>query len=600
LNNQNAKKIPMLMTAQTGCTTTVAVITAAATAGAAIAYLASASTNTAFGTLVLEFLRATGTIRNETPTNKESADPNTNKQKDEWKDAFVSWIESEENNDRSLQQRGTNSEGEDLNDPLWMTDVVQNSFRSAVLRTPSEEFERCEERVISHSSNCDDAKGFPLEEDFRRTFRFLQEAISNMVRREPSVREDFFNGVMEKEPTLFWTDEDRDCGGRLRSLSVSSTSTSSSFTDPYAYLVEDEDSVERLIKYLRLVQFAEEEARRTRRSVRSLSGGRKQGKRIPDLSGYELLGSENATSIKMGYFAAINRKRKDLVIAVHHHQGSSVESDRDRIQNTLAANELLQNDSEDTRLEVLDEAVQCLSEEIIRRYLEQMDGKEKDPSSLPPGNKLVVCGHSLGAASACRLGAVLKHKLKDLPSLHCSVQVYAYGPPPFISTYPIEDDSYITSVINNHDCIPRWTKNNIQTVRKLSKWMMHRKALQFRTFFSKSHHPSKFIPGIPPFSLSSKDWDGFWKANRREADDKFRIPGRVICIWNHSQDPMIIGAKVHRSSLPHYIQSNHCRTDRVHDVVKRLWVNESMFRDHTIDAYRSNLELLLGQVANTI
>lgn len=598
----------MLMTAQTGCTTTVAVVTAAATAGAAIAYWASTSTNTALGTLVLEFFRATGTIRNESSTNKESVDPNSNKQKDEWKEAFVSWIESEENNDRSLQQRGTYSEGQDLNDPLWMTGVFQNAFRSAVPTMPSEEFERCEERVVSNPSNYDDAKDFPLEEDFRRTFRFLQEAISNMVRREPFVREDFFNGELEKEPTFFWTDEHKDCGGRLRSLSVSSTSTSSSSTDPYAYLVEDEESVERLLKYLRVVQFAEEEIRRTRRSINSLPGCRKQGKRIPDLSGYELLGSsmdsvlkaENVESVKIEYFAAINRKRKDLVIAVYHHQGSSVESDRDRIQNTLAANELLQNDGEDTRFKVLDEAVQYISDEIIHRYLEKIDGKETSPSSLPPGYKLVVCGHSLGAASACRLGAVLRHKLKDLQSLDCDVQVYAYGPPPFISTHDIEDDSYITSVVNNHDCIPRWTKNNIEAVRNISQWTMHRKALQFRKLFSRSHHPSKFIPRIPSFSLSSKDWDGFWKVNRSEAEEKFRIPGRVICIWNHSQDPMIIGAKVHRSSPPQYDQSNHCRTDRTHDVLKGLWVNESMFRDHTIDAYQSNLELLLGQVANTI
>merc|ERR1712076_315686 len=126
-----------------------------------------------------------------------------------------------------------------------------------------------------------------------------------------------------------------------------------------------------------------------------------------------------------------------------------------------------------------------------------------------------MCGHGMGAALACRVGIAVKRKINKshncdynddsncrhrgmTPSLSRqlrqrddglslseeesfidsnidNVRVYAYGLPSCLPTTANEedDDDYshiVTSIVNNHDCIPRLTASNLSILQKLLRW----------------------------------------------------------------------------------------------------------------------------------
>jgi hypothetical protein len=73
--------------------------------------------------------------------------------------------------------------------------------------------------------------------------------------------------------------------------------------------------------------------------------------------------------------------------------------------------------------------------------------------------------------------------------------------------------------------------------------------------------------------------------NQTDIVDASYVPGKVLYIWNHTQDPGIIGAKVTHGNS---------------QVLKHILIEETMLEDHSLAAYRANLELLVEQIANTI
>jgi len=716
----------MIMTGMTPATTspTVALLTATAVAAAGIAYWSSASNTSAVGALILEILRVTGTIEENESNDKKCINSSNDEEKEKadnnLNNAFASWLDKEDKENNNFPRPWNNNGGknknkdEDLTDTHWMSETIRNAllstamaalsaavYETATARTvliedessasevsttsSSAETEMIQETMLSPISQLMDAEKETLcETAFHRSFRSLQKATEAMIRREPDIREDFFNGVFVDEEMNDQREEDKKMERRLRSLSLSSASSSSTYwsvsTGSYAgnrddRLVEEEEEVERLLTYLRFVELAKEEAlasslyRSSKDKTNHTTGHirRRSGEPLfPIFDGYELLRSatmeiQDATDsrrAKVGYTAAVHRGRKELVIAVHYDGlplSSSTIDDRNRIKTILMSSLFLQQEEHSATITaaspsssflLLDQAVKSLFEEILLRYLHTNTGEE--PSFLSSGYSLVLCGHSLGAALACKLGDMLTQRNRDTVSKFFEVRVYAFGPPPCLPSRqgfgqdggnPAGEYSYITSVVNNHDCVPRWTESNLVGLRMSLRWTMDRKRRHFQKYNNRYNRsrPStnnpvtvdkttpvrRRPPRIPAFSMSSKDWNTFWKSNQEpnnnaflpqqgdiidEVGPKFIVPGKVVSVWNHSQDPTIIGAKVHLPGTKHrHPSSSNCHAQLLQhqhkgnrDVLGRLWVVEGMFSDHTIEAYRSNLELLLGQLANTI
>jgi len=681
-----------MMTGMTTATTspTVALVTAAAVVGAGFAYWSSASNTTALGTIVFEILRVTGTL-GEIGNNKKNCDKRgSNKEKDqedEFNEAYAAWLDREENETNFCRPENNSgrSEEEDLTDPIWMGETVRHfllSRHSAATVTKrkvtcavteeeaSKELGIVKEKALSAISNfTHDDKEILSERFFRRCFQSLQKATKGIVEKEPDIREDYFNGIVVDE--INDSREEEKKTHRLRSISFSSSSsfysaTSSSIASYEVNndncIVEDEAEVERLLTYLRLVAFAKEEALSASRSSTKYIGHDTRNLRwrteriVPDAEGYKHLRSvlveiQDTTETqkpKLGYTVAVHRDRKELVVAVHYEESSntfSAENSRNRTKATLMSSFLLQQrdhrakdaDSTPSSSSHIDQAVMSLYNEILHFLDTKMERGNDESSLLSSEYSLVLCGHSFGAALACRLGCKLKHHNRKTFSEAFDVHVYAFGPPPCLQSLQTnvdngsdshEDYPYITSIVNNHDCIPRWTDSNLIRLQMALRWTMDRKKYHFQRYFNRynrSQSSTKSVvsskanlgrkaPWVPPFYVSSRDWNTFWNSSQEpnhtflhdEASPKYIVPGKVVLIWNHSKDPTIIGAKVHVASrhrncgkFQQQLMHDYDMS-RKNDVLGRLWVDRSMFSDHTMESYQSTLELLLGQVANTI
>ena len=79
---------------------------------------------------------------------------------------------------------------------------------------------------------------------------------------------------------------------------------------------------------------------------------------------------------------------------------------------------------------------------------------------LSDGYTLMLVGHSLGAGAASLLAAVLRSRIPMLSE--DSIQVYAFAPPPVLDhDAAIAAASFVTSIVNNSDIIPRWSVANL-------------------------------------------------------------------------------------------------------------------------------------------
>lgn len=612
--------------------------------------------------------------------------------------AWLDREENENRISRFVKNRISRKE-KDLTDPSWMSETIRSflspSPAKVVTRklsissvsstlgessigemtassTDTEGTQSVESNELSPQPiNQEEAK---KQNEFRRSFRILQKTTAEMIQKEPIIREAFFNGIFVDDE-LEHSDEEQTTGRRRLSLSSSSSGSLSSYFSAGShgvskedFLVEEEGEIERLLAYLRCVELAKEASISSSSSAPAKSYRQRTTEFIrrrrthifPDTDGYEQLNAatvdiqgkdDESRSATVEYVAAVHRHRRELVIALHYDESStsfSSVNERDQIKGILMNSLILQHKgdnsgmnsvgSDSTSFCLFDQAVKSLHKDILLRYLTKNDGNENDQTHFDFSSEytLILCGHSLGAALACRIGDVFKHPGREKDSKSIPVRVYAFGPPPCLPTRQDgsekeNDYSYIVSIVNNHDCVPRWTESNLAGMKMSLRWTMDRKKRHFLQYHNqykqaRMHRDSmgtpksirRPTPRIPPCRLSSGDLNTFWKTSQgsndgiifqrdTKTDPKCIVPGKVVLMWNHSQDPTIIGAKVHVPEQRHLQPSNsyasmhrHHENRKNHDVLGRLWVEENMFSDHTIESYRSNLELLLGQVGNTI
>ena len=81
---------------------------------------------------------------------------------------------------------------------------------------------------------------------------------------------------------------------------------------------------------------------------------------------------------------------------------------------------------------------------------------------------------------------------------------------------------------------------------------------------------------------------------------KYINPGKIISIWNTTQDSNSIGTQIIDQRQQHRRRYNTVSKTTTTGRGPILWVDDTMLLDHTLDSYRANLELLLEQAANTI
>lgn len=101
---------------------------------------------------------------------------------------------------------------------------------------------------------------------------------------------------------------------------------------------------------------------------------------------------------------------------------------------------------------------------MLPLVLEAIDRAKSMRGGLYSKYDLVVTGHSLGAATSCLLGILLARQLGDT---NTPVKVYAYAPPPVLSSHIPPPNCTIYCFVNNEDVIPRCSL--IEMIRLMGK-----------------------------------------------------------------------------------------------------------------------------------
>jgi hypothetical protein len=176
------------------------------------------------------------------------------------------------------------------------------------------------------------------------------------------------------------------------------------------------------------------------------------------------------------------------------------------------------------------------------------------------------------------------------------LQVYAFATPACCSyEASLECRDYITSVVNNNDCVPRMSLVNVRLMHKLFLLIdtkLKEKGLSPNDFSSAKKYLADLMVIDANFLMSPDELNQWLEDEfQKDHDDpnlkelQLYVPGKVVSIWNHTKDSSIVGGKV---------------TNGGSQVLKQIFVEGNMVSDHSCDAYRQNLLHLLEQTANTI
>eukprot|EP00529_Nitzschia_sp_RCC80_P012765 CAMPEP_0113456174 /NCGR_PEP_ID=MMETSP0014_2-20120614/8751_1 /TAXON_ID=2857 /ORGANISM="Nitzschia sp." /LENGTH=602 /DNA_ID=CAMNT_0000347619 /DNA_START=627 /DNA_END=2435 /DNA_ORIENTATION=- /assembly_acc=CAM_ASM_000159 len=314
-----------------------------------------------------------------------------------------------------------------------------------------------------------------------------------------------------------------------------------------------------------------------------------------------IIGDDNWT---FGYFLAVHHGRKEIVLSI----GSRSKNNKfpSSVSRTVVEQQQQQPQSQkhgqNRQRSLYEAAARVVADDV---------GHLIDNFFSPLQYELYIVGHSVSAGVACQLGMLLK---TTRPSSR--LQVYAFGPPPCLYDQYQSPRDFITSVVNNNDCIPRINMLNLKHMMtllqridsKLKRWTLRSENMRS----AKKHRTEMEKLGAQVF-LSAKDLKDFVHLDtHKDLDDCSStvtgIPGRAIFLWNHTQDTSIIGATVCNFSsrfysskqMPSTLDSTASTKQQKNLAHEKFMVDPTIFYDHTLIAYKNNIDLLIEQKANTI
>lgn len=209
-----------------------------------------------------------------------------------------------------------------------------------------------------------------------------------------------------------------------------------------------------------------------------------------------------------------------------------------------------------------------------------------DKLFVPTGYEVVVSGHSLGAGTAALVGLLLRSRVPALRKKN-RLRVYAYAPPPVLDFAACKAcESFVTSVVDNSDIIPRVSVSNLVTLDKLFK-VAHKK-LREKGMLNKNN-PLTAMGSLMKFGTVGENLfdlseiDDFFEQELPDEDLKNKenlyVPGRVVVLYRtlvEEKDDDDTEKKNENDSGSQNYQSERCRhrwwlqTDSTDRIVENL------------------------------
>lgn len=332
----------------------------------------------------------------------------------------------------------------------------------------------------------------------------------------------------------------------------------------------EEQEIVTLLKYLDLAQLAyDPDIFQVQRHLR-------------DKFNYQLIRHDPATEPGcVGHFIAVDHVEKQVVVAI---KGTSTISD---VLTDILGKAVPHSFNEDCPDIRCHEGMYTATELMMEDTLHLVEN-----FFLPAGYGMVITGHSLGAGVSCLLGMFFKKKFPDMP-----LQVYAFATPACCSyEAALSSADYITSIINNNDCVPRMSLMNVRLMNKLFMFIngkLEENNLLPHDFKSAKSYLKDLMTIDSNLLVTTKElsaWmeDEFTKP--RDETEPFLemelyVPGRVVSVWNHTEEEGVVRGKV---------------TDGYSQVLRQIFIESNMLSNHACDSYRTNLATLLAQMAKDI
>ena len=285
---------------------------------------------------------------------------------------------------------------------------------------------------------------------------------------------------------------------------------------------------------------------------------------------------------RVAHYIAIDKKRKEVVIAIPRQTPL-----KDVLFDTVSKARFLQL-SETKKLrchaELLDKA------EIMLQQIQPL----MEDFFLPLGYNVKICGHSLGGGVAALLGILLKHHmpLLRLPISQNRLKVLTYGCPPVVNMMAANRAAnYITSVVNNHDIVPRIAAPSIRAMHKIFHQMENKlsaKGLVPTDWKSAKANLEKIRarkkPILTPIELQvfAEQLFETEKATWKE-EMALKVPGRVIIMWN-------VSLVTENKTLDAMCGLGTMRS------LHLIEIDDDMIYDHTPEAYLKSIRELVDEM----
>lgn len=246
---------------------------------------------------------------------------------------------------------------------------------------------------------------------------------------------------------------------------------------------------------------------------------------------YVLLRHEMSCELgRVGHYIAINHKEKIALIGL---KGTSTFSDLVTDATGSTVEYTLEGTFDES---YTSNEIRC-HEGIWNAALTMADDLEELVSNLfmPSRYKVLICGHSLGAGTACLLGILLRSRIPDLRG--DKLQVLAIASPPVLNhEAALAASSFCTSVVNNNDIVPRMSLSNLVHLAKLLvhiESILQERGMKPHDIVSALRYVRDLMQSVSEPIMSCEEVDAFFDDQNDLLDhvDNLYVPGRVVTMW---------------------------------------------------------------------
>lgn len=232
---------------------------------------------------------------------------------------------------------------------------------------------------------------------------------------------------------------------------------------------------------------------------------------------------------------------------------------------------------------------------------------------IPLGYKILICGHSLGAGTSGLVACLLRSQYPTLIDGKSSIEVYAFASPPVMNKQAaLASSSFITTIVNNSDIIPRSSLNNLEVMLECLSNIQAE--LKERGMDCSDFNSSKaFIAKLKesktdgtPIMTSEEALEILMKAQEMVSKDELTnlyVPGKVIIMYDKWLDRKKIrdmkkgkgcdekdeDEENDSRKLPIYC----VETNPITPILCGLDINKDLINDHSTDSYHERLDALM-------